>query len=120
MRAELKYLHTPDAPSLRLYAPENSSVFGIFVEAMVGPEGDDSSESFGFQLCTPRWLEQAVKGEASAILSGRHHLIVESFDYDALHGYVNRYCSSCTGETWSEVAHRVGRLGRWEFEDYRP
>jgi hypothetical protein len=31
---------------------------------------------------------------------------------------INQYCESCAGETWDEIAGKVGRLGRWEFEDY--
>jgi hypothetical protein len=33
--------------------------------------------------------------------------------------YVQSFLSGIEAETWPEVASIVGRLGRWEFEDYQ-
>jgi len=77
----------------------------------------DSEESFDFTVCKPAWLAEQV--ETRGPLLGRHHLVVTAFDYDALEQFVRAFCAGCTGATWYEVGRKVGRLGRWEFEDYR-
>jgi hypothetical protein len=53
------------------------------------------------------------------IINGRHHLIMTAYDYNELWSYISNFVSSCSGDTWQEVASKLGRLGRWEFEDYR-
>jgi hypothetical protein len=116
MRAELKRLHSPDVASLETYVPTEPECFGIFVQAIVGPAGQDGEESFDFMLCTPRWLAS----REPAIVLGAHHLFVREYDYAAIEAFVRGFCARCEGETWDQVAGRVGALGRWEFADYTP
>jgi hypothetical protein len=115
MRAELKRLHSPDADPLHTYRPADSESFGIFVQAIVGPAGEEGEESFDFMLCTPHWLAS----RPSEIILGQHHLIVRRFDYGAIEKFVSDFCARCEGATWNDVAHNVTALGRWEFDDYR-
>ncbi len=116
MRAELKRLHSPDVNgALETFSPQDRTEFGILVQIMAGPEGEEAEESFDVRVCTPTWLLKRLGTEP---LSGRYHLFVQRYDYTALAGFIAAYCHACTGETWSEVAARLGRLGRWEFEDY--
>ena len=117
MNAELKRLHSPDVYDLRTFRPNDPTKFGVFVQAMIGPAGDDSSESFDLTVCTPRWLAEKVESEGPTI--GLHHIVVAVFDYDALFAAVQTFCSRCEGSTWEEVCRKVGRLGRWEFDAYR-
>jgi hypothetical protein len=117
MRAELKRLHSPDAKDLRAFTPVKDAPISLLVQAMVGPEGEDGEESFDFVLCSPAWLRQKV--EATGPLVGRHHLVMSAYDYNELERFVRRFCDGCTGATWNEVAAKLGRLGHWEFEDYR-
>jgi len=117
MKAELKRLHSPDADDLRTVARNAKGPFSMLVQAMVGPAGESGAESFDFVVCTPAWLREKV--EATGPLPGRHHLIVAAYDYDELERFVRAFCERCEGATWQEVATKVGRLGRWEFEDYR-
>jgi hypothetical protein len=56
MKAELKHLHSPDVHDLRSFKPDDPTNFSIFVQAMIGLEGDDASESFDLTVCTPTWL----------------------------------------------------------------
>jgi Immunity protein 8 len=65
-------------------------------------------------VCSPEWLQQQ-----SAPMIGRHHLIVRNFSYADLVAFVEDYLQGCEGVDWKDVANKVGRLGRWEFEDYR-
>jgi hypothetical protein len=118
MRAVLRYLHSPDVPDLTAYSPADPAKFSILVQAMIGPQGGDGEESFDVQVCTPRWLEADHNG--GDIISGRHMLIVLKFDYDALKRYFEHAAASVTGADWDEVAQKLSRIGKWEFEDYQP
>jgi len=90
--------------------------------AMIGPawqEGQlEGHESFDFVLSTPEWFSSHLCDE---IVPGRHHLFVRDLSYAALEQYVRDYCDGC-GEatTWGALAQKLGRLGKWEFEDYLP
>lgn len=116
MNAQLRRLHSPDADPLQEFQPTDPECFGILVQAMVGPAGQDGEESFDFILCTPQWLALQKPG----IVLGIHHLIVHRYDYATLEIFVRDFCAKCEGETWAVVAQRVGALGRWEFADYSP
>jgi hypothetical protein len=116
MRAALKRLHSPDV-DLSSYWPDDESNFGFLLQAFIGPENESGEESFGFTVCTPRWLESKAEGR---IMFGAHHLIVAEYDLNAIEQHLNRHCERCIGATWQEVAMKLARVGLWEFENYRP
>ena len=114
VRAELKSLYSPDADPLENFIP--TGPFGILVMAMIGPAGQEGHESFDFMVCTPEWFSSNMRQE---IKPGR--LFVRDFSYPHLEQFVRNYCNKC-GEaaTWRALAEKLGRLGKWEFEDYLP
>jgi hypothetical protein len=112
--AQLKSLSSTDTPSLETFQPEGP--FGIYVFAMIGPANTPGEESFGITVCTPGWFEQNMK---SKVTSGRHHLFVKKYNYEDLESFIMGYCRTCTGNSWTEVAQKVARIGYWEFEDYK-
>ena len=114
VRAQLRSLFSPDADPLHQFAPDGP--FGILVMAMIGPADGPGEESFDFMLCTPDWFSSNLKDD---ITNGRHHLFVRQFDYSRLRSFVEAYCAGCSGKSWKEVAEKLSRLGKWEFEDYR-
>ena len=118
MIAELKRLHSPDVHDLRSFVPETSDNFGLLLQAMIGPKGTEGEEAFDIQVCTPKWLMD--HHEPTDVVLGRHYLIVFGYDYDRLLKVISSYCNECSGQTWREIATQLGRLGKWEFEDYRP
>jgi len=116
MRAELKRLHSPDVDELAEFSPEQQTEFCVLIQAMVGPLGDKSEESFDVVVCSPSWI--ARRANEVAVFSPRHHLVMTRFDYEALRSYISEFCVSCEGANWEEVGTKVSRLGHWEFEDY--
>ena len=116
MNAELKRLHSPDIYDLENYQPEDQGMFGFLLQAIVGPEGKDGEESFEIEVCTPRWLEETCG--IDKVVIGRHHLIVREYNYQRIVVAIKDFLQDCSGENWNEVAEKVSRLGRWEFEDY--
>ena len=117
MRAALRALHSPDVADLRQYLPADPGCFSILVQAIVGPEGQLSGESFDFMLCTPSWLHSEVERNGPQV--GAWHVVVNAFDYDSLFAMIGDRCHRCEGASWQEVAIQVGRLGHWEFNQYR-
>lgn len=118
VRAEIKGLHSPDVPNLMTYVPVDAGDFGFLLQITAGPVGRDEEESFDVVVCTAGWINRHLSPEG--ILVGRHYLVVDSYDYGRLEGFLRRYVDQCSGSMWGEVAIRLGRLGKWEFEDYKP
>ena len=118
MRAELKRLHSPDVENVASYVPDRGGDFGFLLQVMAGPQGSEGEESFDVFVCTPDWLRRNRSG--TDIIIGRHNLIVFEYNYQRLHSFLSEYCSKCSGATWQDVAEQLSRLGKWEFEDYKP
>jgi hypothetical protein len=114
----LKRLHSPDVLHLESFRPADPTCFCLLLQAMFGPDGSDGEESFDVVVCTPRWLESEV--ERSGMIDGRHHLVVSRFDLTEIRSFLISYARSCEGESWDAAALKLSRLGKWEFEDYRP
>ncbi len=116
--AQIKRLHSPDIPDLPAYEPTDPERFGFLLQIIAGPAGEDGEESFDVTVCTPSWIQENLG--PTDILIGRHHLIVRRYDYQGLMRFLGDYCQKCRGNSWADIAERLGRIGKWEFEDYRP
>ena len=118
MLPALKYLHSPDILDLPDdYLPPDPACFGFLLQAMFGPADGPGEESFDMMVCTPSWFAQKLR-TAGGILSGRHYLFVEKYDIPRITEFIIKCAERCSGKTWTEVAEKLGRLGKWEFEDY--
>ncbi len=118
MRAELKSLGLDPDPST---LPGDPSEFVLLASMIVGPPDTPGEESFDVTVCSPEWLAKTCR-EVGGIYNARHHLVVnvEDFDVRALRAWLAARVQEVQAETWSEIGERLGRLGYWEFEDYRP
>src|SRR5687767_13594240 len=116
MRAELRYLNSPDVWDLVTHKPEDPQNFGFLVQAMVGPVGELGEESFDFVVCTPRWLAGQVIERG--YLFGRHYLFLDSYDYSLLKRAIESLLG-IEGPDWPTLAEQLNRYGHWEFEDYK-
>ena len=116
MKAAVRALHSPDA-DLVTFRPDDPEDVGILVQVMAGPDDGPGEESFDVMVCTPRWLERLVRTEGPLI--GRHYLVVARYDGAEIRQFLTRVVESETAATWNELATRLGRIGMWEFEDYR-
>ncbi|WCM25134.1 immunity 8 family protein [Sphingomonas sp. QA11] len=114
MEAELRSLFSTDVDDLASYAP--GETFCLSLRALIGPKGAPGEESFDFEVCSPAWLAAEVKREN--LVSGRFCLFMVNFDYGAVERYVAKRIAQATGNDWTEVATKLARWSRWEFEDY--
>jgi len=105
------------------YIPSDPFRFSIKLEVFVGiDDGSEGSERFDIFVCTPNWLEHALKLEESVIM-GHGLLIVDSYHYEKIRSRIESYIAMCKGDTVDDVFRRVGLLGDWESEweiKYRP
>jgi hypothetical protein len=115
MRARLKRIHSPDI-DLDNFWPENSEDFGFLIQAFIGPENESSEESLDMMVCTPDWIKRDKSSELA--IWGRHYLIVFEPEVALIRAMIDRYVNTYVGKTWEELAERIGRIGKWEFEDY--
>ncbi|HEU5454135.1 MAG TPA: Imm8 family immunity protein [Nocardioides sp.] len=116
MRAALKSLDLePDPATL----PGNPAEFSLLARMIVGPGDGPGEESFDVTVCTPEWLGGVARG---GFYDARHHVVVdfETFDRNALHRWLAKRVEAVQADSWAEIGGRLGRLGHWEFEDYRP
>lgn len=115
MKAELKSIHSPDI-DIRNYWPENPESFHFLLQVMIGPEGEDSSESFDFEVFSPIWIQNNIRHDD--MLYGLHKIILTTYDIPLLENRLRHLCSRTMGETWHEIAQKLSRYGRWEYEGY--
>jgi hypothetical protein len=118
MKSEIKYFHSPDVDPVETYAPPDKTDFCFLLQIIVAPEGQPGEESFDVVVCSPKWLLRNL-GETK-ILIGRHHLIMNEYNYERLVAFIRDEFGKCSGKDWKEVAEKLGRIGQWEFEDYVP
>ncbi|MFI5779608.1 Imm8 family immunity protein [Nocardia sp. NPDC051570] len=114
MKAELKRLHSPDADLTSGNLPEDA----LFVQLMIGPEGSPGEESFDVVVCTPRSHDRVIDPEDPD--SGKYLLILDRIDAGLIEQYVREYLRDLDRPTWQELAQEIGKLGKWEFQDYQP
>lgn len=117
MKAKLKDLHSPDI-DLDSFKPREAGNFMFLLQAFIGPDNKTGDESFDFQVCTPDWLKS--NHSKAEVLFGRHLLIVFEYDLPRIRGKISKYCESCVGDTWQDIAEKLSRIGGWEFEDFKP
>ena len=113
MKAELRGSTSPDLESDT--SPSDPLDCKILIEAMIGPKDQPGEESFQFVVATPSALSSVELPRW-----GRGLLLVESFDWKAVGGAVEKVLSHCEGADWDEVAGKIGRYADWEFDGYVP
>lgn len=111
----LRRIHSPDIQDIQSAKIDEEEPFCALIQAFYGPDGGRGDEAFDFLVCNALWISKAAE---IAPLSGRHHLIVKNFNRLQLQEFFNGLEQICTGRDWEEVARKLGRFGKWEFEDY--
>lgn len=115
MRAAVRHIGGDDFRDLSSWQPE-SAEWSLLVRILAGPADGPGEESFDITVCSVEWLASLVRRHG--LVDGRHHLILDRFDWPTLKSYIERRVHQCTGDDWDEVSAKLARLGLWEFEDY--
>jgi hypothetical protein len=112
MRARLKSLRCDDIPDLARWQPPEPEAFAVPLVLEVGALGIRGRERFTLLAVTPAWLA-ARHGRSGAVL-GHGLVLLQEWDFPRLKAFLAREVERCSGETWPDVARRVGRIARWE------
>jgi hypothetical protein len=113
VKAALRAVHSPDVEDLASYAPGDE--FGFLLEMMIGPREEEGEEAFELVVCTPGWLARTLENHP---VSGAGYLFVGRYDFAAIEAYLRTHVEMVEGATWKDVATKLSRFARWEFEDY--
>lgn len=118
MRAKIKSIEITESPDLNPngYVPDDCENFSCTFGFTIGPSDSANGDLFYLTVCSPKWLARAC--EKDGFLWGRHHLIVSEYNPKAIIRIITPFVENCSGESWKDVALKLSRLARWEFEDY--
>ncbi|MEU8227906.1 immunity 8 family protein [Kribbella sp. NPDC048915] len=117
MKAVVRSVYSSDV-DVESYVPDDPRDAGLWIRLLVGPADGEGEESFDVLVCTPAWLQRVVHEKGPQI--GRHHLIVEELEVDEILTFLRHRFEEVEASTWDALAEKLGRIGYWEFEDYRP
>ena len=98
------------------FIPSSPNNFGFWARLIVGEAKRGGEESFDIMICTPQWLISNHK--KSDIIIGRHYLIVFEYNYQHIYSTLKSQIEELEEENWDKIGLKIGRLGKWEFEDY--
>lgn len=118
MRAILKNVYSPDIDvPLSDFFPASPDNFGFLARLIVGDGNMSGEETFDVMVCTPQWL--SANHKVSDIVIGRHYIIVFEYNYLRIFSKIKSIVEGTQADSWEEIGLIIGRLGKWEFEDYR-
>ena len=116
MRAKIESIDLIDHENWA-YFPDDMSNFCVAAEALIGPEDDQGAEIFGFEVCTPIWFSENL-GDGPLFL--RHVILINEYNEQEIKRIVESLVERTFGNSWHEIAEKLSRYMRWEFEDYQP
>ena len=113
MKPRLVHLYSVDVSG---ELPADPTDCWVVVQAEIGLEGEEGADLFTFYVCTVTKLRAVLRAEGCLV--GRHLLLLERFDWERVERAITRIIDKTEGDTWEEIAGKIGRFGLWEFEDY--
>lgn len=102
--------------------------FCVIADMQIAGKEMDGGDLFSLTICSPKWFDNniirpqtqhASHDRRSCSVFGRHHLFVDEFNEVEIAKTVHELIRSVRGHDWNEVAQKLSRYLRWEFEDYQ-
>jgi len=103
--------------ALEDHVPDDLERFCVIVRVMIDPRESDGEESFDVRVCSPLWLHQQVQHEGFVL--GIQSLVVAEFIPEHIRKVLTRCIERHGCDSWQDVALKIGRMGKWEFEDLK-
>ncbi|WP_298297530.1 Imm8 family immunity protein [uncultured Litoreibacter sp.] len=100
--------------------------FCVIVDLQIADKEMDGGDLFSLTVCSLKWfdnnvihppVQHASHDHRTCSVFGRHHLFVDQFDEAEIEKTVRELICSIRGDDWSDVAQKLSRYFRWEFED---
>ncbi|WP_119666804.1 Imm8 family immunity protein [Fibrisoma montanum] len=125
MKAIIKEYYSIDIHDLFGFQPDDPTHFGFNLELILAPdEGplQNSEDMFNVFICSPSYLPELMKKiyPPSDVIFGKHLIFANHYNFERILSTITNYILSVEGQTWEEVALKINRIARWEFEDYKP
>jgi hypothetical protein len=119
MVPQIKSTEITEVPNLdpQSFDPEDPEDFCCTFGLTIGPMHSDGGEQFYLSVCSPRWM--ARECEKGGFFWGRNHLVVPRYDLARIQELIGKFVETCSGDSWREVAGKLGRVASWEFDNYR-
>lgn len=117
MTSEVKGMMSTEIFDLDNYRPDDYESFSFLISVTVGVKDVAGGDIFDIDVCSPKWL---LQNQSDDFFVGSGSLIVFTCDMRKIISKVRALFDGCEGNDWSEIAIKLSRIGRWEFENYRP
>jgi hypothetical protein len=116
MHADLRGSYSPDTDDLTLGAfhPDDHEHFILRVGAYIGPSDGTGDELFTFTVCSPSWVADLKLEKGFGFQ--RDTLLLDRWDPQLVERAIGDLCRRTEGATWQDVAQKLSRYGRWEFD----
>jgi hypothetical protein len=114
MKAEIREYSTPDGSSFEARVPAGADNFGFLLQLYIGPLAMEGSESFEVEVLSPKRIESLCEKDGFCLGKGR--FVVGRFDPDLVLRHLGKLEESAEGKDWNEIANKLSRISRWEFE----
>lgn len=115
MKAAIKGYSRTDNEDLSSYEPGDQQVFGFTLLFSIGVKGQEGADYFEVEVASPGYLEHLTPQPFFL----RHTLVATDYNLPAAVALVTKYVEGLEAETWEQLARQIGRVARWEYEDYR-
>ena len=112
---KVKAIYTSEMDALENHMPPDAARFCVFVRVMAGPLQGPGSEAFDIRVCSPKWLEAELPRNGFVLCT--HTLVVDEYDPDQIKKVLTKLFEQYSGNSWSEVALKLAKIGHWELED---
>jgi hypothetical protein len=104
-----------DVPQGVLPSVDGPQWFNLEVTDANHPQGENF---FEFGVHSPETLQHLLERQG-ALLGRGIVVVIDEYDPERVAETMRPLVESVKGETWEEVAFRVGALGPWEFEGWK-
>ena len=118
MRAAIRQYKCEEGEDLSTYELGEPQVFGFTLAFAIGVEGGEGSDQFEVLVASAAYLAQRYPGQAATFL--RHIILASDYNINAAVALMTKYVSSLEANSWQELAIKINRVARWEYEDYLP
>ena len=100
---------------LESHPPIDKERFDLVVRAIIGPDPGEGEEFFDFPLCSIRWINDEIDRDGFCALQRR--LAISHWDPSIVRKAIDQLISPLYGESWDQLAAKLMRFARWEFEE---
>jgi len=115
MRAEIRGYSLTENEDRSSYEPGEQQVFGFTLLFEIGIRGQEGADFFEVDVASPGFLERGL----SQPVFLRHTLLATDYNIPEAVVLVRKYVEAQEADSWEELARKISRVARWEFEDYR-